>query len=171
MEAHPAQGISVDVLARDLGIPLPFGHRQTGTGWAIGLLAQIRPPCLVRQVGFKAGAGIRDQIISIKLPHPDRIVLVHGDEALAVGRELKGLHLGQADNCATCHGENAKGNRELGSANLTDKIWLYGSDKETIVQTLTNGRGGVMPAWGKRLDEPTLKSLVVYVWSFGGGEK
>ena len=76
-----------------------------------------------------------------------------------------------ADNCATCHGENAKGNRELGSPNLTDKIWLYGSDKETIVQTVTNGRGGVMPAWGKRLDEPTLKSLVVYVWSFGGGEK
>jgi cytochrome c oxidase cbb3-type subunit 3 len=76
-----------------------------------------------------------------------------------------------ADNCTTCHGENGKGNRELGSANLTDKIWLYGSDKETIVQTLTNGRAGVMPAWGKRLDEPTLKSLVVYVWSFGGGEK
>jgi cytochrome c oxidase cbb3-type subunit III len=76
-----------------------------------------------------------------------------------------------ADNCVTCHGENAKGNREVGSANLTDKIWLYGSDKQTIVQTLTNGRGGVMPAWGKRLDEPTLKSLVVYVWSFGGGEK
>ncbi len=76
-----------------------------------------------------------------------------------------------ADNCVTCHGENAKGNREVGSANLTDKIWLYGSDKQTIVQTLTSGRGGVMPAWGKRLDESTLKSLVVYVWSFGGGEK
>ena len=84
---------------------------------------------------------------------------------LAAGKKLF------ADNCASCHGENAKGNRELGSANLTDKIWLYGSDKEMIVQTLTNGRAGVMPAWGKRLDEPTLKSLVVYVWSFGGGEK
>ena len=53
-----------------------------------------------------------------------------------------------ADNCAVCHGPDGKGNRELGSANLTDKIWLYGSDKETIVQTITNGRGGVMPAWG-----------------------
>jgi cytochrome c oxidase cbb3-type subunit 3 len=76
-----------------------------------------------------------------------------------------------ADNCVTCHGENGKGNRELGSANLTDKIWLYASDKQTIMQGIQNGRGGVMPAWGKRLDEPTLKSLVVYVWSFGGGEK
>jgi cytochrome c oxidase cbb3-type subunit 3 len=76
-----------------------------------------------------------------------------------------------ADNCVTCHGENGKGNRELGSANLTDKIWLYASDKQTIMQGIQNGRGGVMPTWGKRLDEPTLKSLVVYVWSFGGGEK
>jgi len=76
-----------------------------------------------------------------------------------------------ADNCAACHGENGKGNREVGAPNLTDKIWLYGSDKQTIVQGLTNGRGGVMPAWGERLDQPTLKSLVVYVWSLGGGEK
>ena len=76
-----------------------------------------------------------------------------------------------ADNCVTCHGAEGKGNRELGSANLTDKIWLYGSDKQTIMQGIQNGRGGVMPAWGKRLDESTLKSLVVYVWSFGGGEK
>jgi cytochrome c oxidase cbb3-type subunit III len=76
-----------------------------------------------------------------------------------------------ADNCVTCHGAEGKGNRELGSANLTDKIWLYGSDKQTIMQGIQNGRGSVMPAWGKRLDESTLKSLVVYVWSFGGGEK
>jgi cytochrome c oxidase cbb3-type subunit III len=76
-----------------------------------------------------------------------------------------------ADNCATCHGEDAKGNRELGSPNLTDGIWLYGSAKATIVEGLTNGRGGVMPAWGGRLDASTIKALAVYVHTFGGGEK
>jgi cytochrome c oxidase cbb3-type subunit 3 len=76
-----------------------------------------------------------------------------------------------ADNCALCHGADGKGNREMGSPNLTDKIWLYGSDKETIVQGLQNGRGGVMPAWQGRLSEPIIKALVVYVYSFGGGEK
>ena len=30
-----------------------------------------------------------------------------------------------ADNCAVCHGADGKGNRSLGSANLTDQIWLY----------------------------------------------
>ena len=76
-----------------------------------------------------------------------------------------------ADNCAVCHGENGKGNHELGSANLTDQIWLYGSDKATIVQGIQNGRGGVMPAWNGRLSEPIITALTVYVYSFGGGEK
>jgi cytochrome c oxidase cbb3-type subunit 3 len=76
-----------------------------------------------------------------------------------------------ADNCVTCHGPEGKGNRELGSANLTDKIWLYGSDKETIVQGVFNGHGGVMPAWGGRLSETAIKALAVYVHTFGGGEK
>jgi cytochrome c oxidase cbb3-type subunit 3 len=76
-----------------------------------------------------------------------------------------------ADNCAVCHGPEGKGNRELGSANLTDKIWLYGSNKELIVQGVLNGLGGVMPAWQDRLPDPTIKALAVYVYSFGGGEK
>ncbi len=74
-------------------------------------------------------------------------------------------------NCSVCHGADGKGNQQVGSANLTDKIWLYGSDKETIVQTITNGRGGVMPAWGGRLPPATIKALTVYVWTFGGGTK
>jgi cytochrome c oxidase cbb3-type subunit 3 len=76
-----------------------------------------------------------------------------------------------ADNCVACHGPDGKGNREIGSANLTDKIWLYGSDKDTIMQGIQNGRGGVMPTWGGRLSETTIKALTVYVWTFGGGEK
>ena len=54
---------------------------------------------------------------------------------------------------------------------MTDHIWLYGPDKATIMQGIQNGRGGVMPAWQGRLDESTIKSLIVYVWTFGGGEK
>ncbi len=74
-----------------------------------------------------------------------------------------------AANCAVCHGPEGKGNQELGSANLADKIWLYGSSKETIVDGIEHGHGGVMPTWEGRLSEPTIKALTVYVWSFGGG--
>ena len=75
------------------------------------------------------------------------------------------------DNCSLCHGLEGKGNRELGAPNLTDKIWLYSSAKETIMEGVQNGRGGVMPAWEGRFSDPIIKALTVYVYSFGGGEK
>lgn len=90
---------------------------------------------------------------------------VEKDADLTLGKKVF------ADNCAVCHGESGKGNRELGAPNLTDKIWLYGSDKVTIVQGIQNGRGGLMPAWNGRLSESVIKALTVYVYSFGGGEK
>ncbi|MCB1538828.1 MAG: cytochrome-c oxidase, cbb3-type subunit III [Rhodospirillales bacterium] len=73
-------------------------------------------------------------------------------------------------NCTACHGPDGKGMRDMGSANLTDKIWLYGGDRQTIYQTVYNGRGGVMPAWGERLDPETIKELTIYVHQLGGGE-
>jgi cytochrome c oxidase cbb3-type subunit 3 len=75
-----------------------------------------------------------------------------------------------ADNCVSCHGEGGKGNHELGAPNLTDKIWLYGSDEATLIETITNGRSGVMPAWEGRLDPSTIKAMAVYVHSLGGGK-
>jgi cytochrome c oxidase cbb3-type subunit 3 len=75
-----------------------------------------------------------------------------------------------ADNCASCHGDTGKGNPEMGAPNLTDKIWLYGSDEATLIETITNGRAGVMPAWSGRLDPSTIKAMAVYVHSLGGGQ-
>ncbi len=75
-----------------------------------------------------------------------------------------------ANNCAACHGADAKGNREVGAPNLTDKIWLYGGSKEDIIYTITHSRNGVMPSWSGRLDNNTIKQLAIYVHSLGGGE-
>ena len=75
-----------------------------------------------------------------------------------------------ADNCAVCHGPQGKGNREMGAPNLADQIWLYGFDKASIVQRINLGGGGVMPAWGTRLDPVTIKALTVYVYTLGGGQ-
>jgi cytochrome c oxidase cbb3-type subunit III len=75
-----------------------------------------------------------------------------------------------ADNCTSCHGDMGKGNQELGAPDLTDKIWLYGSEEATLLETIANGRAGVMPAWVDRLDPTTIKALTVYVHSLGGGK-
>ncbi|MCW2235656.1 cytochrome-c oxidase, cbb3-type subunit III [Azospirillum canadense] len=78
------------------------------------------------------------------------------------------------ENCAACHGDKAQGSlaagMDVGAPPLVQANWLYGADKATIVQTVTNGRAGVMPAWSKRLDDATIKSLAVYVHNLGGGK-
>ncbi len=75
-----------------------------------------------------------------------------------------------AENCAACHGEAGKGNRELGAPNLTDGIWLYGGDSKTLHTTVRQARAGVMPRWNERLDPVTIRMLAAYVHSLGGGE-
>ncbi len=69
--------------------------------------------------------------------------------------------------CTACHGEDAKGNKEMGSANLTAGIFQWGSSKADVVKTITEGRAGVMPAWGEKLPAETVKELVVYISNLG----
>jgi cytochrome c oxidase cbb3-type subunit 3 len=83
---------------------------------------------------------------------------------LAKGKDLF------AQNCASCHGDEGKGNRDLGAPDLTDAIWLYGSSRTAMLETVINGRAGVMPAWTGRLDPVTIKALALYVHSLGGGQ-
>jgi cytochrome c oxidase cbb3-type subunit 3 len=75
-----------------------------------------------------------------------------------------------AENCASCHGEKGAGQREFGAPNLVDGIWVYGGDRESLVKTISDGRGGVMPAWSDRLDPAIVKMLTIYVHTLGGGE-
>ena len=75
-----------------------------------------------------------------------------------------------AAQCAACHGPAGLGNPQLGAPNLTDKDWLYGADRGSIRDQITNGRGGVMPAWGHRFDANTIKALAVYIHANAGGQ-
>lgn len=75
-----------------------------------------------------------------------------------------------ADNCAACHGETGEGVRELGAPRLNDALWLYGGEEKDIIAQITSPRHGVMPGWGERLGDLTVKQLAVYVHSLGGGE-
>ncbi len=73
------------------------------------------------------------------------------------------------EQCVSCHQADGKGNQELGAPDLTDGIWLYGGDRDSIYRTIFYARNGSMPAWGERLDDATLKMLAIYVHSLGGG--
>jgi cytochrome c oxidase cbb3-type subunit 3 len=68
-----------------------------------------------------------------------------------------------AANCAACHGEDAKGNSEVGAPNLTDPFWIYGGDAQTIETTVWGGRQGHMPTWESRLPALDRKILALYL--------
>jgi cytochrome c oxidase cbb3-type subunit 3 len=94
--------------------------------------------------------------------------------ANAGGEKVASYEQGQTifqQNCAACHGEGGEGGRNVGAPNLTDSIWLYGGDRETVYQTVYNARAAVMPAWKDRLDDNTIRQLTIYVHELGGGEK
>lgn len=78
-------------------------------------------------------------------------------EALTVGHNLF------ANNCAACHGSDARG--ATGFPNLTDDDWLYGGSADAVVTTISGGRGGVMPPWGEVVGESGVAELANYVLS------
>ncbi len=91
------------------------------------------------------------------------------------GREADSVAAGRgavtfAEQCSICHGDNGMGDRTQGAPNLTDAIWLYGGDRETLYETVYFSRAGVMPGWEDRLDPVTVRALAVYVHTLGGGE-
>jgi cytochrome c oxidase cbb3-type subunit 3 len=133
------------------------------------------------QYGIRSGHA---QARENQMPAFGRDGMLKQDEVVQVAnyvRSLSGLPTRQgvdlaagkkifAENCVVCHGDEGKGNEELGAPNLTDRIFLNGSDEATIIESINTGRGGVMPAWAGRLDPATLKALAVYVHTLGGGK-
>ncbi|MHA6203406.1 cytochrome-c oxidase, cbb3-type subunit III [Dyella soli] len=87
-----------------------------------------------------------------------------------ISRDPNAQQLGQRlfmDNCAACHGREAKGNVLLGAPDLTDNDWLYGGDGKAIYTSIHDGRSGVMPPWAS-LGEDNVKNLAQYVLSLSG---
>ncbi len=67
--------------------------------------------------------------------------------------------------CVTCHGKNGKGDQSIGAPNLTDKIWLYGSDRQDLFYSIYFARAGAMPAWTGRLTDEEIRKVAIYVHS------
>lgn len=85
------------------------------------------------------------------------------DYVLRLGGGGTDGHPGKAaydGNCAVCHGADGAGSELLGAPRLSDGIWLYGGDPRTVRATIADGRFGVMPAFGGRLDDAQIRLLV-----------
>jgi cytochrome c oxidase cbb3-type subunit 3 len=70
------------------------------------------------------------------------------------------------NNCAQCHGADAKG--VYGFPNLTDGDWIFGGTPEAIKASITNGRQAAMPAWGPMLGDQGVAEATAYVLELNG---
>ncbi|MDH3933951.1 MAG: cytochrome-c oxidase, cbb3-type subunit III [Gammaproteobacteria bacterium] len=73
--------------------------------------------------------------------------------------------------CVACHGADGTGNQALGAPNLTDSIWLYGGSSKQVMETIANGRVGVMPPHRDFLGEDKVHLLAAYVYSLSTGQE
>jgi cytochrome c oxidase cbb3-type subunit 3 len=73
--------------------------------------------------------------------------------------------------CLACHGADGKGMTAVGAPNLTDGVWLYGGDPDTLRETVTKGRMGQMPAFADRLGEQRVRLLAAYVLRMSGSSQ
>lgn len=86
--------------------------------------------------------------------------LARDPEALKVGHNVF------VNNCAACHGSDARGAK--GFPNLTDSDWLYGGDPDTVLASVQNGRAGAMPALAAALPDGGVAQVANYVRSLSG---
>jgi cytochrome c oxidase cbb3-type subunit 3 len=86
--------------------------------------------------------------------------LAANGEAVELGRSVF------ANNCATCHGSDARGAR--GFPNLVDADWQWGGDPDSVLATVLGGRQAAMPGFGPVLGEEGVKATAEYVESLAG---
>jgi len=87
--------------------------------------------------------------------------LARNPQAMAIGERLF------ANNCATCHGADARGSK--GFPSLADADWLWGGTPEQITATITQGRQGMMPPMAAAVgNAEEVREVANYVLSLSG---
>jgi len=71
--------------------------------------------------------------------------------------------------CAECHGDDGSGYKPFGGPNLTDDIWLFGSDRQQILDVVAKGRTESCPAWSSTLSPVEVKAIAVYIYKTSMG--
>lgn len=139
-----------ETLAETIRVGINSTHPETRSSEMLGF-GQLG--VLSREQVRAAGAYVR-QLSGAALSDADRAMM-------DLGREV------YTANCVVCHGENGRGDVTVGAPDLTDDVWLYGGDAQSIVNTIHGGRQGHMPHWEGRLSEADIRLLTVYVRALG----
>ncbi len=111
------------------------------------------------QIGeYKEGVS---EVEAVRAQYEDRIATMTAAEMLAdddvAAYTQASARVLFGDNCAACHGAGGQGGP--GYPVLGDDDWLFGGKIETLVQTISNGRRGMMTAQGALLKPEEIETL------------
>ncbi len=109
------------------------------------------PPMAAAVGGAEDVTDVAHYVLSLSGSAHDSVRATRGKEKFAA--------------CAACHGAEGKGNPALGAPDLSNRTWLYGGTASAIAETITRGRGGVMPAWKGLLTDAEVHLVSAYVYS------
>jgi len=107
---------------------------------------------------------------------PGWATVIGRDRVEQVASYVQALSRGQAESaslaqggalfqqfCVACHGPAGAGNPMLGAPALNDAAWNYGGERADVLESIANGRSGVMPAFGTRLDKTQIRLLAAWL--------
>jgi cytochrome c oxidase cbb3-type subunit 3 len=158
------------------------GVRRLPTWWILlsagSLIAGLGYLALYPGVGAFAGVLgwtsegelVRRQDANRRLEAP-LLERIRGKPVETIAADPEAVRVGQVlfiENCAACHGRDARGNRALGAPDLTDNEWLHGGDGKSILTSITQGRQGKMPPFGGMKSDQEIRDLANYVLSLSG---
>ncbi len=110
---------------------------------------------------------------AMRAPYLKKIAAMDGQQLLA-DEEMRNFSESYAkaifgDNCAACHGAGGEGAPGLFPV-LADDDWLYGGDIDTIIESITDGRQGDMPAHAGVLSDDEINKLTDMVIAASKGK-
>jgi cytochrome c oxidase cbb3-type subunit 3 len=99
-----------------------------------------------------------EYVLQISGQQADKAKAARGDEL---------FHDNTKGNCFDCHDIGGTGIDTFGSTNLTRRnLYLYGSDRASILESIVKGRHGMMPAFDDKLKPEEIKGVSVFIyWS------
>jgi cytochrome c oxidase cbb3-type subunit III len=159
---------------RELNNPLPrwwVGLFVLTIVFSVGYLA-LYPGLGAHEgkLGWSSAKAYQDEVIKAKATEAQVYAVFKDQPVEAMARNPQALAIGERlflNNCAACHGSDARGGKSY--PNLTDKDWLHGGTPEKIIETITQGRHGMMPPMAAAVGtSEEVRQLANYVLSLSG---
>lgn len=97
------------------------------------------------------------------VPGPSRVRAQSNPYAREPAVLTQGMTLFNQYNCSGCHGPHAGGGM---GPSLRDEAWIYGGGDADIYDSIAEGRGNGMPAWGAKIPEQQIWAMVAFIKSF-----